>query len=584
MMQMFRRMTPKDWGFYALSVLLLFLQVFLELKIPDYLAVITRLTQQGGPVTAAILQNGGKMLAVSLLSLLCAFGVSDLYARVAAAFSGRLRQELFEKVMHFSAPEMDVFSVSGLITRSTVDVSKLQEWITVGLQMLIKAPLLAVWALIKMAGKGSAWTLATAVAVGIMVGMIALLFWLLAPRFQKIQRLNDHMNQTVREQLQGMPVIRAYQAEEYQEQKFQQVSQALFEQRRFTNAGLALVMSGMQAVLNGLTLAIYWIGARALQDAAEAAKLMLFSDTVAFSSYAAQVLLAFMMLMAVILMIPEGMVSARRIAAVLNTTSPRHTGHRTHGLPGLEGQVEFRHVSFSYAEGCRPILRELTFVVAPGTWVGIIGATGSGKSSLLQLIPRLYEATGGEVLVDGLPVRSYKPEALWGKIAYVSQMPVLFSGTVLYNLCIGEGRFGPIEREDAEEALKIASAAEFVCQREGGLLGTLTAGGADLSGGQRQRLGLARALCRKPEIYLLDDCFSALDAVTERQVRADLLRKLNDATVFLVSQRMQTLMDADRIIVLDQGTIVGQGTHAELLRTCPVYQEIAASQPGGEMQ
>lgn len=575
---MLKRLNGREWLMFAAIFLFVMAQVWLDLEIPGRMSEITRLVQTPGGQLAEIWRAGGFMLLCALGSLLASVAVGFFSARIAAGYSQRLRSDLFAKVDAFSMEEISRFSTASLITRSTNDVTQIQMLITIGMQVVIKAPVMAVWAIAKIAGKGWEWSLATGITLLILVAMVALVMAFVLPKFRKMQELMDNLNRVTMENLAGLRVIRAYNAEGFQQGKFERANEEITATQLFTSRSMAILMPAMSITLSGLSLAIYWIGAHLINAAGAAEKLTIFSDMVVFSSYAMQVIMAFMMVVLAFLMLPRAIVSARRINEVLETRPSIADGTVEEGLPGMEGEIEFRNVSFKYPGAEEYVLRNVSFRAAKGETIAFIGSTGSGKSTAVNLIPRFYDATEGEVLVDGVNVRDYRLEALRNKIGYVPQKAVLFKGTVKSNVAFGEnGREEPSE-EDVRRAVRIAQGADFVEQMEGQYGAEVAQGGTNLSGGQKQRLSIARAVCRRPEIYIFDDSFSALDYRTDRVLRSVLKKETAGVTTVIVAQRIGTILDADRIIVLDEGRVAGMGTHRELLKTCAVYREIAMSQ------
>jgi len=474
--------------------------------------------------------------------------------------------------------EINHFSTSSLITRSTNDIMQVQMLIVMALQLVIKAPIMAVWAITKILGKGYEWSMATGVGVLIVLVMVTILMIFVMPKFKKMQTLIDNVTRVTRENLTGLRVVRAYNAEDYQENKFEAANAELTGTQLFTNRALALMMPVMQLMMGGLSLAIYWIGAYLIDAAGAMDKLTIFANMVVFSNYAVQVIMSFMMLVMIFIMAPRASVSAKRINEVLDTKPQILDGGETGGQPGVSGEIEFRSVSFKYPDAAKPVIENISFTAKHGQTVAFIGSTGSGKSTLVNLIPRFYDATEGEVLIDGVNVKRYKLESLLNKIGYVPQKAVLFKGSVESNVAYGDNGGEGYNIGDVKKAVQIAQAADFVEKMEGGYDASISQGGANISGGQKQRLAIARAVCRKPEIYIFDDSFSALDYKTDRVLRNELKRETSGVTNLIVAQRIGTIMDADQIIVLDQGKIVGKGTHKELLRDCAVYKEIAMSQ------
>ena len=577
MIKLFRRLRKREWMLVAASVLFIVAQVYLDLKMPDYMSEITQLTQTPGSAMRDIFLAGGKMLVCALGSMVASIIVGYFAARIAAFFSWRLRDEVFSKVQSFSLAEIERFSTASLITRSTNDVSQVQMVVAMGLQVMIKAPILAVWAVLKILGKSWEWSAATAVAVCVLLALIVLLLLLVMPKFRKMQTLVDNVNRITREHLTGLRVVRAYNAEQLQEEKFEQANKELTGTQLFTSRMMGLMNPVMSLVMNGLSLSIYWLGALLINAAAGPQKLTLFSDMVVFSSYAMQVVMAFMMLVLIFFLLPRASVSARRILEVLETPASILDGKKDAAPQGKRGSVEFRHVSFRYPGAQEDVLHDVSFTAAPGETVAFIGATGSGKSTLINLVPRFFDVSEGQVLVDGQDVREYTLRSLRNRLGYVTQRAVLFKGSVRENIAYGDNGQGPVSEETVKKALEIAQ-ADFVANMPGGLDADLSQGGANVSGGQKQRLSIARAVARKPEIFIFDDSFSALDYKTDKALRARLRQETAGTTCLIVAQRIGTIRDADRIVVLEDGRMAGCGTHDELMKNCDVYREIALSQ------
>lgn len=577
MIKLFRYFKKKDWIYVLLSVLLVAGQVGLDLTLPDYMTEITRLVQTEGSHMSDIFLAGGKMMLCALGSLLLAVVVGFFASRLAATLSARLRLAVFQKVEDFSMEEINGFSTSSLITRSTNDITQVQMLVAMGLQIMIKAPIMAVWAITKISSKSWQWTASTAVAIVLLLILIAMIVSVAMPKFRIAQTLTDNLNRVTRENLTGIRVVRAYNAERYQEQKFDKANQDLTSNNLFAQRTMAVMMPAMNIVMNGLTLAIYWLGAYLINNAQMMDKIDLFSNMVVFISYAMQVVMAFMMLAAIFIMLPRVSVSVKRINEVLDTTPKIVEGTKTQSKPGEEGEVEFRNVSFKYPDAADYVLKNISFTAHKGETIAFIGSTGSGKSTLVNLIPRFYDATEGEVLVDGVNVKEYTLEALHDKLGYVSQKAVMFSGTVESNVSYG-GESSAVDRKKVEQAVSIAQSTDFVEKMNGGYEGRVAQNGANLSGGQKQRLSIARAIYRHPEIYIFDDSFSALDYKTDKLLREALKKEMSGATSFIVAQRIGTIKNADKIIVLDEGEAVGIGTHKELLQNCEVYKQIALSQ------
>lgn len=578
MTKLLRYLRSREWAVAALALVFIVVQVWLDLKSPEYMAEITRLVQVEGSTMPEILAAGGKMLSCSLGSLLAAVATAVCSAFIAAGFGGTMRAKMFHKVQSFSMEEIGRFSTPSLITRSTNDVMQIQMLIVLGLQMLIKAPITAVWAITKISGKRWEWTVATGVAILVLFAVVGICLLIATPRFRRMQRLTDDLNRVSRENLSGLSVVRAYNAEGYQQHRFDTVNDTLTNNQLVAYRTMVFLMPTIQATMSGLSLAIYWIGAAVINDARMADKISLFSDMMVFSQYAIMVVMAFMMLVMIFMILPRAQVAASRINEVLETHSAIEDGAREQGEPGQTGEIEFRDVTFRYPDAEGSMLRHVSFSAHHGETVALIGSTGSGKSTVINLIPRFYDATWGEVLVDGVNVREYTTRALRNKIGYVSQRATLFGGTVSSNIAYGDNGRGPVSDADVEAAVDTAQAAEFVEKMEGAYQAQIAQGGTNLSGGQRQRLSIARAIARKPEILIFDDSFSALDYKTDRVLRDTLDRECADTTRIIVAQRIGTIRDADRIIVLEDGRVVGQGTHEELMRDCETYQQIALSQ------
>lgn len=578
MVKLSKNFTRRDWLFMALSIACIVVQVWLEMTIPGYMSEITAMVQTPGSAMADILAAGGKMLLCALGSLGAACIVAILVSRISSNFSAALRQRLFSKVQGFSLEEIGKFSTASLITRSTNDVTQVQLLVVLGLQVIVKAPITAVWAICKILGKSWQWTLTTGVAVLVLLAIVGVCMVLVMPKFKQLQRLTDDLNRVTRENLNGLRVVRAYNAEDYQERKFEGANGILTSTQLFTSRTMAFLMPGIQMVMSGLTLAIYWVGAYLVQSAGMAEKIFVFSDMVVFSQYAMQVVMAFMMLVMIFVLLPRAMVSAKRILEVLDTENTIQDGHLTETAPEHRGEVEFRNVSFRYPDAEKYVLQNISFTARRGETVAFIGTTGCGKSTVINMIPRFYDTTEGEVLVDGVNVRDYQEQALRNKIGYVSQKAVLFSGTVKSNVAFGDNGRGGFRDEDIVEAIDTAQAADFVENMPEGYDGYIAQGGTNLSGGQKQRLSIARAICRRPEILIFDDSFSALDYKTDQILRKALDAACGDVTRLIVAQRIGTIRDADRIIVLEDGEIAGMGTHETLMRDCEAYRQIAYSQ------
>ena len=578
MKTVFQNLKKTDWLLAAVCLAFIALQVWLDLKTPDYMAEITTLVQTAGSTMGEILSAGGMMLLCSLGSLAASVVTAICAARIAATLGATLRGRLFSKVQSFSMEEIGRFSTASLITRSTNDVTQIQMLIVLGLQMLLRAPIMAVFAIYKIAGKQWEWTLATAVAVVVLLVVVGVCLLLATPKFRRMQKLTDDLNRVTRENLTGLRVVRAYNAEDYQETKFAQANAALTGNQLFAQRTLAFLLPSIQLVMSGLSLAIYWIGGVLIDQAGMQAKLTLFSDMMVFSQYAIQVVMAFMMLVMIFMILPRASVAAHRIGEVLHTHPTILDGTQASGDPACPGQVEFRNVSFRYPDAEEYVLKDISFTAKRGETVAIIGSTGCGKSTVVNLIPRFYDATEGQVLVDGVDVREYDQRSLRNKIGYVSQKATLFTGTIASNVAYGDNGEAPPSPADVQAAVATAQAEDFVSHLEGGYEVYVAQGGANLSGGQKQRLSIARAIARKPEILLFDDAFSALDYKTDRVLRSALDQTCQNTTRIIVAQRIGTIRDADQIIVLDDGQIAGIGKHQDLMQTCGVYQQIALSQ------
>ncbi|MDR1558332.1 MAG: ABC transporter ATP-binding protein/permease [Clostridiales bacterium] len=582
MLKIIKRLKPKEWLMIGVSVIFIVAQVWLDLKVPDFMSEVTRLTQTPGSTISDIWLNGGYMLLCALGSVVSAVTVGYFAARVSASFAQRLRGLLFNKVESFSMEEINRFSTSSLITRSTNDITQIQMFVVMALQLLIKAPITAVWAITKIAGSGPEFTTVVGAAVLLVLITVSLIITLAMPKFRKMQTLTDNITRVTSENLTGLRVVRAYNAEDYQEGKFEAANKELTDAQVFTNRAMAVMMPVMTLVMSGLSLAIYWVGAYLVDAAGAVDKLAVFSNMVVFMSYAMQVVMSFMMLVMIFILLPRASVSAKRVNEALDTEPRILDGGESEGKPDAAGEVEFRSVGFKYPGAAEAVLEDISFTAKRGETVAFIGSTGSGKSTLINLIPRFFDATEGEVLVDGVNVRDYKLESLLNKIGYVPQKAVLFKGSVASNVAYGDnGRDltgGGHNVEDVKKAVKIAQGADFVEKMDDGYNASVSQGGGNISGGQKQRLAIARAVCRKPEIYIFDDSFSALDYKTDRALRSVLKKETAGVTSLIVAQRIGTIMDADQIIVLDEGKIVGKGTHKELLRGCAVYKEIAVSQ------
>ena len=619
MLRILKYLSKAEIGQMLIALVTIVGQVFFDLKLPDYMSDITTLVEMPGSAMSDIWIAGGKMLLISLGSVACAIVTGYISARVGSSFTQRLRSLEFRKVESYGPAEMSKFSTASLITRSTNDITQIQMFITIGLQLIVKSPIMAVWAICKIAGEGFEWTLATGIAVVILLVAVVIMMAMVMPKFKAMQKLTDNINLVARENLTGLRVVRAYNAEDYQEAKFTKANKDLTDTQLFTNRVMAFMMPLMNTVLNGLMLAVYWIGAYLIDAAGLTDKLNVFSNMVVFSNYSVQVIMSFLLMSMVFVLWPRADVSAQRVLEVLDTDPIVKTGTKTAADVarlggGKTGTVEFRNVSFTYPGSREATLEGIDFTAEKGQTVAFIGSTGSGKSSLINLVPRFYDVSAGQVLVDGVDVREYDLKALRDKIGYVPQQSVLFKGTVASNVSYGddvngassadvemadtytpagrkreaeliaagkraEGAAMPAEQMNrVKAAAGVAQATEFVERMDGTYTAPIAQGGSNVSGGQKQRLSIARAVYRHPEILIFDDSFSALDFKTDREVRDALAKEAKGSTKLIVAQRIGTIMNADRIIVLDDGKVVGQGTHQELLDACDVYRQIAESQ------
>ena len=574
MIKLFRYLRKKDWLFVCISLCFIVFQVWIDLRLPDYMAEITRLIQTPDSALGSVVWAGVKMLSCAILSMAAMFVVGYFVAQVAAGLSKRLREAVYDKVISFSMEEMGKFSTASLITRSTNDISQVQMVIAIGLQASVRAPIMAVWAITKIINKNLMWSAATGVAIAFLLVLIAVIFVLVVPGFQKMQSLTDNINRVARENLSGVRVVRAYNAEKYQEDKFEEANEELTSVNLFNQKIMALMSPVMTLISSGLTLSIYWIGVYLIDKAALQDKITLFSDMIVFSSYAMQVIMSFMMLTFTFIILPRAIVSSKRINEVLDTKNRIMDGEGCENTSET-GTVEFRNVSFHYPDAADDIISDINFKANKGEMVAFIGATGSGKTTLINLIPRFYDVTGGEVLVDGVNVKKYKLSELRKKIGYAPQKALLFSGTIEENVCYGADT---PDSERLNEALEISQAKEFVEKLTDNVKSKISQGAVNVSGGQKQRLSIARSLYNKPEILIFDDSFSALDYRTDKILRKELRERSKGSTSLIVAQRIGTIMEADLIIVLEEGRIVGQGKHKELLKSCPIYKEIAMSQ------
>lgn len=578
MLKLLRNLRRQEWAMAAVCAVLILGQIYFDLALPDYMSSLTVLIKTPGSTLSDILHTGLEMLGCTLASAVLCVICGYLTAKVAAGFSFSIREAVFHKIADFGQQEMMTFSVPSLINRTTNDITQVQMLTAMGLQILIKSPVMAVWAIIKIVGKS--WTLSaiTAGFVAALLVMMAVIIGVVVPRFRRVQKLTDHINLVARENLNGINVVHAYNAEDYQDAKFWKGNEELMRTQLFNQRAFAFLMPGVTLAMNALSLVIYWVGAsivNAVPAAHTAARLAAFSDIVVFGTYATYVIMSIMMMVMIIMMLPAAQVSAQRINEVLETRNSLTQGARIDALE--TGTVEFQDVSFHYPSSDKNVLEHITFQAKRGETVAFIGATGSGKTTLVSLAARFYDATEGTVLVDGVDVRDYTFDALYDRIGYVTQKAILFSGDVRGNVLFGASR-GKDSDADVQKALELAQASEFVDRMPGGIHAPIAEGGTNVSGGQKQRLSIARALARRPEILVFDDSFSALDYRTDTRLRAGLDRELKDTTRLIVAQRIGTIRNADKIIVLDEGRMVGMGTHEELMQTCPIYQEIARSQ------
>ncbi len=623
MIKICKYLSKSEWFQLFLGLIFIVAGVYLQLKLPDYMADITTLVETPGSKMHDVWVAGGKMLGVAFAAMITTVAVGFITARVAASFTQRLRSLEFRRVESFGLEEIGKFSTASLITRSTNDVTQIQQFITMGLLMLVQSPIMAVWAIVKIAGKGVDWSIATAVSTVLVLGAVGIIMVKVMPKFRSMQTLTDNINRVARENLTGLRVVRAYNAENYQQKKFDKANDDLTNTQLYTNRAMSIMMPLMNTVMNGLTLAIYWIGAYLIDAAGLMDKLTLFSNMVVFSSYAIQIIMSFLMMSMVFVLWPRADVSAKRILEVLDTTPRITDGDRRDGVNDasgkpLRGQVEFRDVSFAYPDSREPMLEHVSFTAQKGQTVAFIGSTGSGKTTLVNLVPRMYDVTDGAVLVDGVDVRNYDVQSLRDKIGYVPQQAVMFKGTVASNVAFGDrsqngktiagerasdvklidtstaqglkevqkmrmsaasaGALTDAQMDDVRQAVNVAQADDFVTRMDGAYDASIAQGGTNISGGQKQRLSIARAVWRHPEILVFDDSFSALDFQTDHDVRQALAKQAHDSTKLIVAQRIGTIMDADQIVVLDQGRVVGKGTHKELLKNCDVYRQIAESQ------
>lgn len=578
MLKLFKNFTKKDWLFILIALVLIFTQVWLELKMPDYMSEITQLVQTEGSEMKDILINGGYMLACAFGSLVAAVVTGYITSKISSNFSKNIRKKIFTKVENLAMQEIKQFSTNSLITRTTNDVTQIEMLIAMGMQLLIKAPITAIWAVTKILNKSWQWSTITAIAVAVLMTAIAILMVIVLPRFRRVQKLIDKLNGVTRENLTGIRVVRAFNAEQYQEDKFNVANNNLTNQQLFNQSVFSIMQPLMYLIMNSVTLAIYFVGAMLIKEAGIVDKIVLFGNMVVFSSYAMQVIMSFLMLAFIFMMLPRAQVSAKRINEVLDTQISIKDGKINSKTTDEVGTVEFKNVSFKYPDADEYLLKDISFKANKGDTVAFIGSTGSGKSTLINLVPRFYDATEGEVLVDGINVKEYTQEYLHNKIGYVPQKAVMFNGTVSSNVAYGDNGKEKATEEQIKKAVEVAQGKEFVEKMDDKYESHIAQGGTNVSGGQKQRLAIARAIARDPEIYIFDDSFSALDYKTDSVLRKELKKYTKDATSLIVAQRIGTIMNADQIIVLDEGVVVGKGTHKELLKNCEVYKQIALSQ------
>ena len=574
MIKLLKEFNKKDYFLIFVCSLLIVFQVWLDLKLPDYMSSITKLVQTEGSKMSDVLSQGSYMLLCAFGSLISAFIVGYLISYISATFSQKIRKSLFSKVQSFSMEEIKKFKTSSLITRTTNDITNIQMFISMGLQMLIKAPITAVWAILKILGKNYKWSIATGIAVVIMLAVIGTLMLIVLPRFKNVQKLIDNINDKARENLTGVRVIRAFNAEKYQEDRFEDGNKKLTSTQMFNQRMMSIMSPTMYLIMNLLPLSIYIIGSSLINSAGMYDRLNIFSDMVVFSSYAMQVIMAFLMLAMIFVMYPRASVSAGRIREVLDTETKVLDGSFSSDTK-LKGKIEFRNVSFKYPDADEYVLKNISFKAEKGQTIALIGSTGSGKSTIVNLIMRFYDVTDGEILIDDKNIKEYKLEALYKKIGYVPQRAVMFNGSVKYNISYGDKK---VSDDLIKKASKIAQASEFVEKMPKGYSSNISQGGTNISGGQKQRLAIARAIAKAPEIFVFDDSFSALDYKTDYVLRKELKENTKDATNVIVAQRIGTILNADKIIVLDNGNMAGIGTHKQLLKKCKVYKEIALSQ------
>ena len=576
MLRLFRLLSKKEWLFVLLVAGFVVLSVWLDLKLPSYMSEITEKLYTGAS-WQDLMAPGGMMLLCAVCSGVASVVATFFVAQIAGGFGAKLRESVYKKVLGFSQNEINKFSTSSLITRTTNDITQIQMLVSFGLVVLVRAPVTAIWALSIILTKSWQWTALVGGAVLAIIIAVTILIIAVLPKYRKVQTLTDNLNRASRENLNGMRVVRAFNAEKYQEQKFEKANTDITNNELFINKSMAFMLPFMSLLSSGLSLGIYWLGAGIIQSAGSVAeKATLFGDMVVFMSYAMQLVISFIMLIVVFIMLPRALVASKRINEVLNTNSSITDGAGVKATT-KKGEIEFVNVAFKYPNAENYILKDINFSLHRGQTLAVIGSTGCGKSTLVNLIPRLYDATQGEVKIDDVDVREYTLHQLNNKVAYVSQKPILFSGTIKENLQYGDS-LGAETLDELNNALKIAQADEFVNKLENGIDTQLNQGGSNLSGGQKQRLSIARAIARQPEIIVFDDSFSALDYKTDKNLRTALKQNLKDTTCVIVAQRISTIKDADVILVLEEGVAVGMGTHAQLMKSCEVYRQIALSQ------
>ena len=578
MIKLLKNFKTKDVLIVFICFILIIAEVVLELKTPDYMSKITVLVQTEGSSFNEIMQKGLIMVACAAGSLVCAIIVGYLASRLAATLSMTIRKKLFSKVQNLAMNEIKHFSTSSLITRTTNDITQIQMLMAMGVPLIMRSPIMAFWAIRKIVTKNMEWTALVCGGVIVLLVFAVLLMRIVIPRFKIVQKLTDKLNEVTRENLTGIRVVRAFNAEKYQENKFEETNSKLTKMQLFNQRMFSAMEPMIHLIMHSMVLGIFTIGAFLIYNAQATEKLQIFGDTVVFSNYAMQVIMSFLMLIFIFMMLPRAQVSANRINEVLDTDETIKDGKLEHGIEGKDGQIEFKNVSFKYPDGEEYVLKDISFTANKGETIAFIGSTGSGKSTIINLIPRFYDVTDGEVLVDGVNVKDYKQSSLHNKIGYVAQKAVIFNGTVTENIDYGENGKEKIDENKIKEIAKVAQANEFIEKMENKYNEQLSAGGTTISGGQKQRISIARAIARNPEIYIFDDSFSALDYKTDAILRKELKKYTKDATLLIVAQRIGTIMNADKIIVLDDGKVVGMGKHKELLDNCEVYKQIALSQ------